>query len=189
MPGPDKAALRSEYLRIRNGLSPERRADLDRAAHAEILALPDFCESSSVLLYASFGSEPDTDFLFRECLRRGIPVAFPVCFDDRIMRFFRAVRPDDLIPSEYGPFSFRIPKSGCPELVPDERAFCLVPGLVFDRQGYRIGYGGGYYDRFLSEHPVRTVSIVYPELLCPVPLPRTSYDVPVGRLIVPTGTR
>lgn len=189
MSGPDKAALRTQYLRIRNGMRPERRAELDRSALREILALPDFLNASSILLYASFGSEPETGGLFRESLRLGIPVAFPVCHDERIMTFHLVTRPEDLIPCEQGAFSFRVPKQSCPELVPDTQAFCLVPGLVFDRSGYRIGYGGGYYDRFLLGHPIRSVSVVYPELLCPEPLPRSEFDVPVGRLIVPSGDR
>ena len=185
MPGSDKPALRKQYLRIRDQMSPTRRAELDLDAFQKIRSLPAFFRASSVLLFASFGSEPQTDRLFREALRLGIPVAFPVCSADRSMRFFRTDRPEALTGSGTGAFSFRVPDPSCPELIPDAHAFCLVPGLVFDHSGYRIGYGGGYYDRFLAENSVYSASIVYPELLCPEPLPRSGFDVPVRHLIIP----
>lgn len=74
----------------------------------------------------------------------------------------------------------------CPPLERGQGDLCLVPGLAFDREGYRLGYGKGYYDCFLAAQPVRTVGLCF-EALAFARLPRDGFDRPVCRLVTEAG--
>jgi len=93
-------------------------------------------------------------------------------------------------PREVHRYGFEQPAAGSPVVGEETLEAVVVPGLAFDRAGYRLGYGGGYYDRFLAELPpdVFTIGLV-PEELVVDRLPRDEWDVPVGWLATERGVR
>lgn len=100
------------------------------------------------------------------------------------MAFYRVSSREDL---QVGAFGLLEPIPGrCPPLERGQGDLCLVPGLAFDREGYRLGYGKGYYDCFLAAQPVRTVGLCF-EALAFERLPRDGFDRPVCRLVTEAG--
>lgn len=115
-------------------------------------------EAESVFFYAAFRNEPDFELLRQQACREGKRVALPRILGPGCMRFYAAEHPEQWEANAWG-----IPEPPPQEeLTASERTIVLVPGLAFDRTGGRIGYGGGYYDRFLQQHPrCRTVGAAY----------------------------
>lgn len=139
-----------------------------------------FEAADTVMLYSPSGSEISTDIIFDFCLKQNKRVAFPICLDsDGTMDFYLVRSIDDLAPGMYG---IQAPKKECEILIPTEKTVCIVPGLSFDTRGYRLGYGKGYYDRYLSRFSLITVGLCYEELFVPS-LPINSNDKKVDYLI------
>jgi 5-formyltetrahydrofolate cyclo-ligase len=145
-----KAALRRKVLAARDALPPERRAEASRAICAAVEGLPGYRAATTVLAYAAFGSEPDADGVLRAALAAGKALGLPrVDRAARRLAFLRVRDPGaDLRPGTWG---IREPDPArCPPVVLDGVGLVLVPGVAFDLGGGRLGYGGGYYDRFLA---------------------------------------
>jgi 5-formyltetrahydrofolate cyclo-ligase len=152
-PASTKAALRRETLARRDALDPGVRARLASIALSRITALSAYRRARAVLAYASFGSELDTRPFLRDVLASGRLLALPRV--DRAARrlALHQVRDPE---AELQPGTWGIPEpdsARCRSVAPGEIDFILVPGLVFDREGGRTGYGAGYYDRLLTAWP------------------------------------
>lgn len=178
-----KAPLRRELLARRDALPG--REERSRAIQRQVLALPEYRRARRLLLYLSQGSEVDTWPLLDRALAQGRAVYAPRCLDGQgNMAFYRVFSREDLAPGRFGlwePLQER-----CPLLTEWEGALCLVPGIAFDREGFRLGYGKGYYDRFLGSRPVEAVGVCFEGLLLPR-LPRGPFDRQVARLVTEAG--
>jgi 5-formyltetrahydrofolate cyclo-ligase len=152
-PAEAKAALRREILSVRDALDPVARTRLSAAALTRVAGLDAFRLARSVLGYASFGSELDTRSFLREVLASGRVLVLPRV--ERAARRLALHRVRDLDADlEAGTWGIPEPGPGrCEPVAPTEIDFVLVPGLVFDPTGGRIGYGAGYYDRLLASWP------------------------------------
>ena len=183
-----KTALRAEYVRIRTKISPALRATTDARILQRLVELPTWREARLVLTYVSFGSEVDTHALMQAAWSAGKQVSVPRCRRSHSLDFYVISSEDDLEPGLRGLME-PSPDCGRP-LTPPQMvgSLCIVPGLVFDADGYRIGYGGGYYDRFLAFYPGEKVALVRSRQLSGNPLPRDEHDVPVDWLVSESGT-
>lgn len=183
-----KTALRAEYVRIRTKISPALRSTTDARILQRLVELPTWREARLVLTYVSFGSEVDTHGLMQAAWSAGKQVAVPRCRRSHSLDFYVISSEDDLGPGLRGLME-PSPDCGRP-LTPPQMvgSLCIVPGLVFDADGYRIGYGGGYYDRFLAFYPGEKVALVRSRQLSGNPLPRDEHDVPVDWLVSESGT-
>ncbi len=141
----DKKELRTEYLQIRKNIPDEIRKEESKNITEELVKLIKENSFSAVLLYAPKKYEVDIMGAFD---RINLPVYFPRCDKDE-MDFCEV---DDLSKLRLGNFNVREPKDGCPLFIPkeNEKYLIAVPGIAFDEKGYRIGYGKGYYDKYLS---------------------------------------
>ncbi|MDR1628906.1 MAG: 5-formyltetrahydrofolate cyclo-ligase, partial [Oscillospiraceae bacterium] len=126
--------------------------------------------------------EVDTHAIIREALERGKTVAVPRCVDGtRDMDFF-VIR--SLHELEKGSFGVMEPNPETCEKLPDyQRGLCIVPALAFDKEGFRLGYGKGYYDRFLSLFKGETLGLCYADCFSEKPLPHGKYDKRVSLVI------
>lgn len=173
-----KTELRKEFKKQRDCLE-------NKALYSEmitrLLLESDFYKSAeTVLLYNSTGSEVSTDEIFRACLRDGKKTAFPVCLDKNgKMEFFVIEKESDLQEGMYGIYA---PEEHCPVLSDNDKCLCCVPGLSFDKKGFRLGYGKGYYDRYLSNFKGISVGLCY-DALVSESLPADKYDKSVNYLI------
>lgn len=146
------------------------------------LALPELECARTVMLFYGVGREPDTVPVIDELLRRGKAVALPRCLAQRRMEARVITSCSDLVPGMFG-----IPEPGedCPVIERDTIDLILVPNLCCDRQGYRLGHGAGYYDRYLAGYSGMTVALC-PQAWLQENLPRDAFDLPV-RLVLAEG--
>lgn len=146
-----KRALREKYKQLRRDMPADMKKSRDEKIFSRLIGLDAYKNANLVLTYVSTEIEVDTKQFINRALADGKTVAVPRCIaGTRNMNFFIIKSLDDL---ERGTFSVLepIPKK-CKKLTRFDGAFCVVPALVYDRGGFRLGYGKGYYDRFLSAH-------------------------------------
>lgn len=157
----DKSTLRKEYLRLRREMSDKE--ERDRRIFEHLVSLACVQKADLILAYASSPIEVDTRRFIEYTLRKGKKLALPVCSDgSNEMSFYLIESIDCLVPGKYK----GIPepdKSKCKKARLTNDTVCIVPGLSFSKDGYRLGFGKGYYDRFLSENKLLTVGLCYDE--------------------------
>lgn len=175
-----KAALRAAALRVRDAVSPEVKCAADREIFRLVTALPEYASARLLLCYVSVRSEPDTVRLIEQALRGGKTVAVPRCGEDGTMAFY-AVR--TLAGLRAGRFGIPEPPPEIRVPVDPRGGLCIVPGLRFDAHGNRLGYGKGFYDRFLAERPGIAAGICYDRLFSEQPLPCEPHDTAVGIVV------
>ena len=157
-----KKALRAELIANRKAMNPGLKNTADIDIFEQLKPLAD--SSSIVLTYASTPIEVDTRRLIGYCLEKGIPVALPRSGDTELS-FYLIKSENDL---KTGRFGIDEPPEDRPALY-DEKALCVVPALCADGKGARLGYGRGYYDRFLSKFGGTSVIICYSNFKREVP--------------------
>lgn len=150
-----KQALRAQARRCAAGLSPEERRRSDRLLAERFLALPQVEAAGTLLLFYGVGSEIETRPLLDALLARGKGVYLPKCLPGRAME---ARRYEAGLLRE-GAFGIPEPGEDCPALQRDRIELILVPALCYDRSLFRLGQGGGYYDRYLAGYEGRTVGL------------------------------
>lgn len=144
----DKAQLRRRFLAQRAALAPAEKQHINREICARVLASDLFRNARCLFLYVSTQQEIDTRALLRAALETGKMVCVPLCGAAGQMTARRISSLDELRPGAYG---IDEPDAGAPAFEPGQIDLVIAPALACDRQGYRLGYGGGYYDRFLAQ--------------------------------------
>lgn len=168
----EKKRIRREMLAVRDALSPAEQQRASCLITERLLGHQWFYRADVLLCYVSYGSELDTRELIREALRLKKQVYVPRVLEEHRMDFYRIQKPEELEPGFHG-----IPEppvtapvypgmAGCTEngealaqcagAVPGsnrKQVLMLLPGVAYDPYGNRLGYGGGYYDRYLTAHP------------------------------------
>lgn len=165
-------AQRKAELRRRSVSLPKADAGalLERFA-----ALPQVRQAHTVMVFSGVGREPDTAPLIRTLLERGQRVALPVCLPHRQMEARLITGEEQIVINRYG---IPEPDDTCPAVPREEIGAVLVPCLLCDREGYRLGHGGGYYDRWLARYRGFTAAVCPAERLADA-LPREPHDIPV----------
>ncbi len=154
----EKQKLRRMYLAQRAALSEDTRADISAHICDALLQSAWYKSADTVLCYAASGSEISVDAIAKAALKDGKTVCFPRCLDKNgSMRFYTVHALSDLTVGMYG-----IKEPGEHTALAEHfssDALCLMPGLAFDANGYRLGYGKGYYDRFLQGFAGKKIGI------------------------------
>ena len=176
----EKAALRAAVKKI--SFSAQERAESDHLLFQRLLSLPQLAVSSSILLYYGVGREPDTAQLLEPLSRMGKVLALPCCLSKGQMEARQYLGPEHLVP---GPFGIPEPDKASPILKREALSLILVPGLCFDVRGFRLGHGGGYYDRYLTGASGTSVALCRDRLLFPA-LPVEPHDLPVKLVLTET---
>jgi len=152
-------------------INATEKAALDRALFLALAAHPDFLGADALLLYLPTKGEPDLTPLLELALKRAIPVYLPHC-DENGMRFLQYTKEHALVRDRFGILA---PKADAKEAVPSAKTLCVIPGLAADQSGTRLGYGGGFYDRFLPRFAGKLLFPVYSRFVFDA-LPRAAYD-------------
>ena len=174
----EKKALRVKYKKIRSEI--DNKASLDKSICESVLKTKQYKNADRIYVYWSCGSEADTRKIISRALVDGKKVALPKCEDSAgNMRFYYIDSLSDLSVGMYG-----IAEPTGERLADDFTAdsLCLVPALSFDYDGYRLGYGKGYYDRFLSNFTGVSMGLCY-EACLSKKLPRDIYDKKVNCIV------
>lgn len=178
-----KKDLRKLYIQKRKLLSDKPALDdliVNNLLHSDL-----FINADSVFCYVSLPSEISTDSIINTALNFGKTVAVPYCVDNcGTMEFYQINSLDDLVS---GSFNIREPDiSTCKAYKDYDNAICIVPAICFDKKGNRIGYGKGYYDRFLRKFTSATIGLCYNEFIIDK-IPADNFDMQVDYIITEKG--
>ena len=173
-----KSELRKQVLQEMKALSQEQKQAMDRALTERFLNHPLYQEAHNIATYLSFPHEFQTEELIKQALKDGKKVLIPKTYPKGRMDFV-VYDPQQLVKTSFG----LLEPQGDLEVVDASQIDLIhVPGLAFTREGYRIGYGGGYYDRYLEHFTGHTLSTVYP---CQIQdfIPE-NHDIPVQEVLI-----
>ena len=169
-----KKSLRDQVFQARAEMPFDRRIAADEKITEAVLRHPAYQNAKQVFCYVSMPHEVSTRSLLSAVLKDGKTLGLPVCEPESCtMTFYRL---DAL--SELRAGAFRIPVPPVSEdrvLLPDADTLMIVPMLAYDAAGYRLGAGGGYYDRYLAKYKIKTLGICYAECR-QTQLPHDEYD-------------
>ncbi len=178
-----KQAIRKEIIRLRDAIPLEVRKAKDRMIRQRLIHLAEYGNADTVMLFASFRAEVDTEPIILDALSRGKRVVLPkVERAKKELLLYRIESTDEL---REGFMGIREPAVKEERLVaPEELEFIMTPGVAFDEKGGRLGYGGGYYDRLLGRLGRRPplVAVAYEEQLVRE-VPVAGHDVRVDRIV------
>ena len=176
-----KAELRKQVLQEMKALPLEQKQAMDQALTDQFLKHPFYQEAKVIATYLSFPHEFQTQELIEQALKDGKKVLIPKTYPRGRMDFV-VYNPQQLVKTSFG----LLEPQGDLEVVDASQIDLIhVPGLAFTTKGYRIGYGGGYYDRYLKHFPGHTLSTVYP---CQIQefIP-DDHDIPVQEVLMYEG--
>ncbi len=172
---PDKKALREKFSHIRNSIDIKESDKITKN-----LINSDIYENADVIFtYVSFRTEPDTYSFINKALADGKKICVPKCNPDKTMKFIQINSlSDDLASGKYG---IKEPISDeATSLLPD---LVVIPALSCDFNGTRLGYGGGYYDRFLKNIKKTPLAVLLYEKLISDELPKEETDIQINTII------
>ena len=179
----EKDELRAKYLAARASMDKDTRRERDLGVCNTAKGLVSFRYAEFVLLYAATENEIDVTEIAEAAWKSGKKVAFPRCDKaTHTMKYHIVSSMDELAVDSYG---IREPSEDAPIYDPVSEkgsAVCFVPGLLYDKAGYRLGYGKGFYDRYLSEFSGSKIGVVYSDYVMPV-VPRGRFDVSDDNLL------
>ena len=175
---PNKQDLRRAVRLRKQAMSPEDIAARSEQLCQMVLQSDTYRHAETIYGYLPFNQEVRLLPLLQQALRDGKQVALPKCYGQE-MRF---ILTEDLTQVQRSSIGAPEPVADSP-IARDPRALVIVPGVIFDRRGYRIGYGGGYYDRFLSREPGHpTLALCYDFQLTDILEPE-EHDIPVDTVL------
>lgn len=182
MPHTEKAALRRKLRALRGEIGQNEREALDAAIVAKIKAHPLFHGARALIAYWPAAGEINLIPLIEAAHGMGIPVYLPRTEDDA-MHFYLFEGKDLLTPDRFG-IPSPAPKTPLPQDTAD--MLCLLPGLAADKSGYRLGYGGGFYDRFLCTYAGEMLFPLYHRFLLDA-VPHEPHDVKIPLILTEKG--
>ncbi|RCW52917.1 MULTISPECIES: 5-formyltetrahydrofolate cyclo-ligase [Halanaerobium] len=180
----EKEKLRKKYLNERSQISQTKIISWSKKIKNRFLQLPQLENAKKIMAYASMRKEIETFDLMEELLDRGYLVYLPYTRKDKIDLGIAQVNNLDLDLKE-GVYGVQEPVARIRgQEIPKDLDLIIVPGACFTAEGYRIGYGGGYYDSFLSKHANNAIKVgfCYNRFLVDS-IPVEDHDVPVDLII------
>ena len=177
-----KASIRKSVLKKMKDLEPEIKRVADQSLIQRLRSLPAYQEASIMATYLSFPHEVDTSFLIDAAQADGKQVVIPKTYPKGRMEFV-AYDPQKLKQTAFGLLE---PEDGSQVIDKSKIDLIHVPGVAFQKGGHRLGYGGGYYDRYLADFDGATVSTIY---ACQeVDFAPAPHDIPVQEVLVDEST-
>ena len=173
-----KSELRKQVLQEMKSLPQEQKQAIDQALTEQLLQHPFYQEAKVIATYLSFPHEFQTQELIEQALRDCKKVLIPKTYSKGRMDFV-IYDPQQLVKTSFGLLE---PQGDLGVVDASQIDLIHVPGLAFTMEGYRIGYGGGYYDRYLKHFPGHTLSTVYP---CQIrDFSPENHDIPVQEVLI-----
>jgi 5-formyltetrahydrofolate cyclo-ligase len=155
-------------LEKRNGLAPGEIARLSKRIHEFVISSKEFKSAKVIGAYYAFGSEVKTDLVLEKAKTLGKKVALP-SVEGESLAFYELSSGKYLVKGRFGIME------PLPYGPVDRIDLLVVPGIAFDKKGYRLGYGKGYYDKFLAKKEVFSIGLAYSFQLLES-LPKGKYD-------------
>ena len=176
-----KAELRKKILQEMKVLSQEQKQAMDRDLTERFLQHPFYQKAKTIATYLSFPHEFQTQELIEQALKDDKKVLIPKTYPKGRMEFV-VYDPQQLAKTSFGLLE---PQGDLEVVEPSQIDLIHVPGLAFTKEGYRIGYGGGYYDRYLENFGGHSLSTIYP---CQIHnFNSEDHDIPVQEVLIYEG--
>ena len=176
-----KSELRKQVLHEMKAIPRTQKVTMVLALTDQFLKHPFYQEAKVIATYLSFPHEFQTQELIEQALKDGKKVLIPKTYPKGRMEFV-VYNPQQLVKTSFGLLE---PKGNLEVVDPSQIDLIHVPGLAFTREGYRIGYGGGYYDRYLEHFAGHTMSTIYP---CQIQnFNSEDHDIPVQEVLIYEG--
>lgn len=175
-----KALARAHFSALRASISEQERSDKSNKICAQIATMREFLNCDLLLAYYPIKSEASVLPLVKLALELGKPVAMPISIKESYSLDFRII--SSLDEMKIGAYAIPEPDACAPRAAPTEKSLCIVPALAFDIKGNRLGYGKGFYDRFLSEFKGCSIGITFSELLSDS-LPIDKNDIAIDTVV------
>lgn len=177
----EKQALRKKMISLLNSISAEEKAAIELKLEENLFRSSEWRFAKRIGVTLSQGFEWNTLGIIKKAWEEGKTVCAPKCVSEhKAMIFYDFTSMEQL---EKGFYNLIEPKPAQTKVVgKTEIDLVLVPGLIFDKKGYRVGFGGGYYDRFLKDFPNCTVGLIYSKQVTSS-LPIEPFDIPVQKII------
>lgn len=178
----DKKTLRKEMLRKRSQIPKETREEYSKEIAESLYKTDYYKNAETIMAFISFGSEINTRYIIEQAIKEGKIVVIPVMVPET--RELKVSRILDFSELEIGHYNILTPKEEYLRFLdPSTIDIILTPGLIFAKDGYRIGYGGGYYDRFLADKDhVPKIAIGF-DMQVTDEIPTDEYDIPVDYIL------
>jgi len=154
-----KNNIRADIKAWRRALDPQKKADLDSGVLASVLKMREYKSAETIFVYVSTSIEVDTFGIIEAALKDGKKVAVPRCIPETYQMTFHYIDSFDCL--KPGTFSVLEPDENLPIADDFGKSLMIVPAMVIDMYGYRLGYGKGYYDRYISKYNGVTAGICY----------------------------
>ncbi|MEH7734034.1 5-formyltetrahydrofolate cyclo-ligase [Bacillus pumilus] len=181
-----KKELRLQTLAKLDQISPEEFERSTALLHEHLLQLPAWKQAKTIALTMSRGKEIPTMPLIEKAREEGKTVCIPTCFPKTKEMMFYEYTPETKMTSSY--FGLLEPDPQVSTAVHKETIdLIIVPGVCFDQKGYRIGFGGGYYDRYLADYHGVTIALCL-SLQQIRDVPTEAHDIPVSMIVSEKGT-
>lgn len=183
-----KNNIRSVYMEKRGCMPKDLRTAYDDKICERFMALVTYRYADALLMYAPRSHEINVNKIALHALNSGKTVAYPKCdTTGSTMQYYIVKSLDQL---ESGAYGIMEPSDNLPvyNVKSTYKSVCLVPALVYDKCGYRLGYGKGYYDRYLAAFNGAKVGLVYNDFIVPH-VPRGRYDLAVDVLVTEKGVK
>lgn len=172
-----KKSLRKQVLQELKSLSKEEKQRMNDWLTEQFFQHPFYKEAKTIATYLSFPHEFQTAELIKQAQKDGKEIVIPKTYPKGRMDFV-LYEPEKL---ERNSFGLLEPQGSITVVQPAQIDLIHVPGLAFTNEGYRIGYGGGYYDRYLADFDGKTISTLYPFQL--LEFQHQTFDIPVQEVI------
>lgn len=180
-----KKALRKGMKEKLAELGKPEYEDLSYRVGQQLFQTEEWMEASTIAITVSKAPEVDTFQIIRKGWEQGKRMVVPKCEPkSRQLNFRKLKRFSELESVYYGLLEPIV--SETESINPDEIDLVVVPGLAFSNEGYRLGFGGGYYDRFLANYQGNTVSLAFENQIIPE-VPVESHDIPVRKIVSSEG--
>ncbi len=177
----DKTRLRLQFKKIRENVSKKDRLEVSEKIAKRLFKLKLYKSAKNVALYMNIGSEVGTETIFKKSIALKKTVLAPRVDKKNNTIVFARVK--SLKDFKMGAYTILEPKKSCPVWETKEIDLVLVPGILFDKKGHRLGYGKGYYDQFLNFiSKEKRIGLTYEKTLV-ARLPNHKKDVPVSWII------
>lgn len=180
-----KERLRKQYTQIRNAIPNETRKQKSMVISEKLLSLSEYQNAENVLCYVSYQSEVNTLFLLERFMKDGKKVYCPKV-DGKEMHFLRIRSRNDLFPGAFGILEPSVDAEAF-SLKETGNTIVICPGLAFSENGGRLGYGGGFFDRFFAVFPsLLKIGLCFSEQIAE-DMKMDSHDVRLDMLVSDTG--
>lgn len=176
----NKKFIRKKYLKIRNNFTQKYIDKISENIAKNLIKLDEYNKSKNIFIFISIKKEINTKYIIKMCIKDKKNVYIPCIIKEKKKIIFRKFTGyDNLAKASFGTL-----EPTCPyEKISDEHTLIVVPAVVYAKDKHRIGYGGGYYDKFLKEHTYLTaIGVCYDNFLIQN-FEKNNYDISVDKIV------